>query len=72
MSAAGNWANTYPSGSMWIICFPSIKDEFWRMEAGLTLLSETASSLSYTIFVNARNQDVTGIYRFVSMYFLVV
>ena len=53
-----------------MICFPNIKDAFWRMEAGLTLLSETASSLSYMIFVNARNQDVTGIYRFVSIYFL--
>lgn len=54
---------------MWMICLPNIKDEFWRIEAGLTLLSETASSLSYKIFVKARNQEVTGIYRFVSLYF---
>ena len=53
----------YPSGSIWMICFPSINDEFWRIEAGLTLLSETASSLSYMILANARSHDVTGIYR---------
>ena len=53
---------------MWMICFPSIKDEFLRMEAGLTLLSEIASSLSYMTFVNARNQDVMGIYLLVSTY----
>ena len=52
---------TYPSGKIWIICFPSIKDELWRIEAGLTLLSETASSLSYIIFVKAASHAVRGI-----------
>jgi len=53
---------------MWIICLPRIKDELWRIEAGFTLLSETASSLSYKILNIAPNHDMTGICSFVSAY----
>ncbi len=52
-----------------MICLPRINDELCRIEAGFTLLSETASSLSYKTLNIAPSHDMTGICLFVSASF---
>lgn len=52
-----------------MICVPNINDELWRMEAGLTLRSETASSLSYNTLNIAPSHDNMGIYVCISAAF---
>ena len=49
-----------------MICLPSIKDELCRTDPGLILLSEIASSLSYTIFAIAVNHIPNGIFSGIS------
>lgn len=45
-----------------MICLPRIREELCSSADGLTLRSETESSLSYIILVKAMNQPSKGIY----------